>query len=99
MLMELLEIVLAIVSLIIVLVLVFGYILSRSVIHLDRQPVPKNPADYGMTYQRVDLTAEDGLAKEMVVVHKGPASAFFLIENLEVILRNLIIFSLFNEFF
>ena len=61
MLMELLEIVLAIVSLIIVLVLVFGYILSRSVIHLDRQPVPKNPADYGMTYQRVDLTAEDNV--------------------------------------
>ena len=47
----------------------------------------------------VTSTEDAGLAKEMVVVHKGHASTFFLIENLEVILRNLIIFSLFNEFF
>jgi dienelactone hydrolase len=59
--MELLEIVIAIVSLIIVLILLLGCILSRSVIHLDRQPVPKTPADYGMTYQPVDLTAEDNV--------------------------------------
>ena len=61
MLIELLWVILAIVSLAIFVFLMFGYILSRAVIHLDRQPVPKNPADYGMAYQKVDLTAKDNV--------------------------------------
>jgi uncharacterized protein len=41
--------------------LVFCYFLSHSVIHLDRQPVPKNPKDYGMDFQNVEFKAADGV--------------------------------------
>ncbi len=40
---------------------VFCYFLSRSVIHLDRQPVPKTPKDYGMDFQNVEFKAADGV--------------------------------------
>jgi uncharacterized protein len=58
---ELLWVLLAVVLLAVGVLLLSGYVFSRSVIHLDRQPVPKNPADYGMAYQQVDLTAEDNV--------------------------------------
>jgi uncharacterized protein len=59
--MELLWVILGLIALLIVIFLTFGYILFRSVIHLDRQPVPKTPADYGLPYQPIELTAEDGV--------------------------------------
>jgi dienelactone hydrolase len=58
---ELLWVVLAIVCILIFVFLLLGYILSRAVIHLDRQSVPKNPADYGMDYQKVDFSAADNV--------------------------------------
>jgi predicted alpha/beta-fold hydrolase len=60
-LVELLWVFLAVASLVIAVLLLLGYVFSRSVIHLDRQPVPKTPADYGMTYQKVDFAAEDNV--------------------------------------
>ena len=35
------------------------YFLSRPIIHLDRQPVPKTPKDYGMDFQNVEFKAAD----------------------------------------
>jgi dienelactone hydrolase len=52
---------LTIISLIIVAFLLLCYILSRAVIHLDRQPVPKNPKDYGMDYQNVEFKTADNI--------------------------------------
>ncbi len=48
------------------LVVIFGYLaicyfLSRTVIHLDRQPVPKTPKEYGMDYQNIEFKATDGV--------------------------------------
>ena len=60
-LVELISAFLAGVLLLIVVLLVLGYVLSRAVIHLDRQPVPKTPADYGMDYQKIELSAVDGV--------------------------------------
>ncbi|MCW4016894.1 MAG: alpha/beta hydrolase [Candidatus Bathyarchaeota archaeon] len=47
-------------------VVILGYIviclfLSRTLIYLDRQPVPKTPKDYGMDFQTVDFKAADGV--------------------------------------
>jgi len=53
------QIVTAIVLIIIILYAAFAYFLSRTVIHLDRQPVPKNPKDYGMEFQNIEFQAED----------------------------------------
>ncbi len=58
---EIAAIVLGVVSLVIVVFLAVTYILSRSIIHLDRQPVPKTPADYGLAFKQVDLKAADGV--------------------------------------
>ena len=33
----------------------------RAVIHWDRQPVPKTPADYGLDYQNVEFTTADNV--------------------------------------
>jgi pimeloyl-ACP methyl ester carboxylesterase len=41
--------------------LAFCYFLSRAVIRLDRQPVPKTPADYGLNYQNADFKSIDGV--------------------------------------
>jgi pimeloyl-ACP methyl ester carboxylesterase len=37
------------------------YFLSRPIIHLDRQPVPKTPKDYSMDFQNVEFKAADGV--------------------------------------
>ncbi len=58
---DLLSIILIVVSSVVVLFILFSYFLSRTVIHLDRQPVPKTPQDYGMSYQNVDLQPVDGI--------------------------------------
>ena len=47
-------------------VVIFGYVLicyflSRTVIYLDRQPVPKTPKDYGMDFQNIEFTSADGV--------------------------------------
>src|SRR4030065_804854 len=41
--------------------LLFCYFLLRAVIHWDRQPVPKTPADYGLDYQNVEFTTADNV--------------------------------------
>jgi alpha-beta hydrolase superfamily lysophospholipase len=37
----------------------FCYFISRTVIHLDRQPVPRTPQDYGMDFQNIEFKAAD----------------------------------------
>ncbi len=41
--------------------LFFCYFLARATLHLDRQPVPKTPADYGMEFQNVEFTTPDAV--------------------------------------
>ncbi len=38
-----------------------AYFLAGTVIHLNRQPVPKNPKDYGMNYEKIEFKASDGV--------------------------------------
>jgi len=38
-----------------------SYIVAGTIIHLNRQPVPKNPADYGMEYENIILKPSDGI--------------------------------------
>lgn len=55
-----LGIVLVIIVLVIVVVyLVLCYMISRMVLHMDRQPVPKTPKDYGMEFQQADFRTND----------------------------------------
>ncbi|MCW4010495.1 MAG: alpha/beta fold hydrolase [Candidatus Bathyarchaeota archaeon] len=56
-----LTIVLFAVSAVVVVYVVLCYFLSRTIIHLDRQPVPKTPKDYGMNFQSVTFKAVDGV--------------------------------------
>lgn len=42
--------------------LLFGYFLSNTILFLNRQPVPKNPKDYGMDFENVEFKASDGVA-------------------------------------
>ena len=46
---------------VIILYVAFAYFLSRTIIYLDRQPVPKNPKDYGMDFQNIEFRAEDNV--------------------------------------
>ncbi len=61
MLTELLLIAFTIVSLGVGIFLLLCYFLSRTILRLDRQPVPKTPADYGMVFQNVDLKTADNI--------------------------------------
>ena len=58
------------------------FFLSRMLLHLDRQPVPKTPADYGMDFQPAEFKAEDDvkikgwlipstLKKLVIITHVG----------------------------
>ena len=38
-----------------------SYVFSRMLLHLDRQPVPKTPKDYGLDFQAVKFPASDGV--------------------------------------
>lgn len=38
-----------------------AYFLAGTIIHLNRQPVPKNPKDYGMDYEKIEFKAPDGV--------------------------------------
>jgi pimeloyl-ACP methyl ester carboxylesterase len=41
--------------------LLAGYFVAGTIIHLNRQPVPKNPGDYGMDFENVQFEASDGV--------------------------------------
>jgi hypothetical protein len=41
--------------------LTLAYFVAGSIIHLNRQPVPKKPADYGMEFENIEFTADDGV--------------------------------------
>jgi uncharacterized protein len=42
--------------------LFISYFISRTIIYLNRQPVPGNPSDYGMEYEAIEFKASDGVA-------------------------------------
>jgi alpha-beta hydrolase superfamily lysophospholipase len=48
-------------SVVIVGYVVICYFLSRTLIYLDRQPVPKTPKDYGMDFKNIEFKAADGV--------------------------------------
>jgi uncharacterized protein len=54
-------ILIALIGILLVYVL-FSYFLSGTILLLNRQPVPKNPKDYGMDYENVEFMASDGVA-------------------------------------
>jgi len=54
-------IIVGLLSLAIFVYVVFCFFLSRTVIYLDRQPVPKTPKDYGMDFQNIEFKAADGV--------------------------------------
>jgi predicted alpha/beta hydrolase len=41
--------------------LLLGYVISGTIIHLNRQPVPKNPKDYGLDFENIDFKSADGV--------------------------------------
>ena len=41
--------------------LISCYFIAGTIIHLNRQPVPKNPKDYGMDFENVEYKATDGV--------------------------------------
>jgi uncharacterized protein len=57
------------VAIIVILVVLFlalvyfslSYFIAGSIIHLNRQPVPKNPGDYGMDFENVQFKTSDGV--------------------------------------
>ena len=56
-----LTIIIALLLVVVLGVLAVCYFLSRTVIYLDRQPVPKTPKDYGMDFQHIEFKAADGV--------------------------------------
>jgi pimeloyl-ACP methyl ester carboxylesterase len=79
---DILIIILFVVSLGVVAFVFFCYFVSRTIIHLDRQPVPKTPRDYGMDFQNIEFKTADGvkikgwlipsvLNKLIIVTHVG----------------------------
>jgi uncharacterized protein len=38
-----------------------SYFIAGTIIHLNRQPVPKNPHDYGMNFENIKFKAADGV--------------------------------------
>jgi pimeloyl-ACP methyl ester carboxylesterase len=40
----------------------FCYYLSSTIIFLNRQPVPKNPKDYGLDFENIEFKASDGVS-------------------------------------
>jgi pimeloyl-ACP methyl ester carboxylesterase len=41
--------------------LITAYVVSGLIVHLDRQPVPKTPLDYGLDFEAVTFRTEDGV--------------------------------------
>ncbi len=49
------------VGVILVIYFALAYFLSGTIVRLNRQPVPKDPKDYGMKFEAVEWTTEDGV--------------------------------------
>lgn len=47
----------------------FCYFLSGTVLYMNRQPVPKNPKDYGLEYENVEFRASDGIRIKGWLIH------------------------------
>jgi len=67
---------------ILVVYLIVSYVSAYGVTHLNRQPIPKTPADYGLDFEDVDLKPSDGitirgwlipgsLKKTIIMTHVG----------------------------
>jgi dienelactone hydrolase len=41
--------------------LILTYFIADSIIHMNRQPVPKNPGNYGMNFENVEFKTSDGV--------------------------------------
>jgi hypothetical protein len=41
--------------------LVFCYFIANSAVHQNRQPVPKNPGDYGLKFENIEFKSADGV--------------------------------------
>jgi alpha-beta hydrolase superfamily lysophospholipase len=54
-----LAVILSVVALGIFVFVFFCYFISRTLLHLDRQPVPKTPRDYGMDFQNIEFKTAD----------------------------------------
>jgi uncharacterized protein len=50
-----------VIVLLMVIYLIVSFYISGSIIHLNRQPVPKNPKDYGMDFEPVEFKTADGV--------------------------------------
>jgi pimeloyl-ACP methyl ester carboxylesterase len=59
-----------------------GYFVAGTIIHLNRQPVPKNPRDYGLDFENIEFRTADGvnikgwlipghLSKLIIMTHVG----------------------------
>ena len=81
--MTLVPIIILIVLLAIALIYLFiSYFIAGTVIYLNRQPVPKNPRDYGMDFENIEFPTSDGvsikgwlipgsLSKLVILTHVG----------------------------
>lgn len=56
-----LAIIIIIVVVIALIYLGVSYFIADSIIHLNRQPVPKTPKDYGMDFESIEFKASDGV--------------------------------------
>jgi uncharacterized protein len=54
-------IILVIVLVLAIIYFILGYFIADSIIHMNRQPVPKNPLDYGMNFENIELKTSDGV--------------------------------------
>jgi uncharacterized protein len=54
-------IVLLIVLVLAIIYFILGYFIADSIIHMNRQPVPKNPSDYGMKFENIEFKTSDGV--------------------------------------
>jgi dienelactone hydrolase len=54
-------IVIACIVFIALLYFLLAYIISGTIVHLNRQPIPKNPADYGMEFENIEYKASDSV--------------------------------------
>ena len=53
--------VLIIVAALILIYLFICYFIASTIIHLNRQLVPRNPKNYGMCFENIDFKASDGV--------------------------------------
>lgn len=51
-----------IIIILVLIYLIISFIAAYGVVHLDRQPIPKTPQDYGMDYETISFKTSDGVA-------------------------------------